>query len=52
MKKPPSVKNKRRYDLNLKIEAARKAAKTRQRMKSARAASKTEAKPEIIGYNQ
>jgi hypothetical protein len=36
VKKQPSVKNKRRFDLNAKIAAARKAAKTRQKLKAAR----------------
>jgi hypothetical protein len=52
MRKPPSAKQKRRYDLNAKIEACRKAAKTRQRMKIARAANKPEARPANIEYNQ
>jgi hypothetical protein len=47
MKKQPSAKNKRRYDLNARIAAARKAAKTRQKLKAVRK-EKLQERPNII----
>lgn len=48
MKKQPLLKNKRRCDLNARIEGARKAAKTRRRLKAARNA-KMEERQNISG---
>ena len=50
MRKPPSAKNKRRYDLNKRMEASRKAARTRRRMRIARNANSKDC-PQQISYN-